>query len=97
VKTRLSPTSACHGPSLILPNALLPISRAATDFDCLLTAIKTRASSFTPNFQETLLSLIRNNPDLLDVERKKIIRCVGEALHEFHSRGWIHIGMSLGI
>ncbi len=46
-----------------------------------------------PYFKETLLALIQNNPDLSDVERKKIIRCVGEALQEFHSRDWIHIGM----
>lgn len=43
--------------------------------------------------KETLRALVQNNPDLSDVERKKISRCVGEVLYEFHSRGWIHVGM----
>jgi len=45
-----------------------------------------------PYFKDTLLALIKNDPDLSLAGRKKILRCVGEAIQELHSKNWIHIG-----
>lgn len=45
-------------------------------------------------FQDTLLSLLNNNPDLSPDERPKIMRSVGEAVNELHSRDWVHSGWS---
>ena len=45
-----------------------------------------------PYFSDTLLALIKKDPDLSHAGRKKILRCVGEAIQEFHSENWIHIG-----
>ncbi|KAI0847741.1 kinase-like domain-containing protein [Daldinia vernicosa] len=44
-----------------------------------------------PYFRSTLLALIQEDPDFPPVERKKILRCVGEAIQELHSKDWIHI------
>lgn len=46
-----------------------------------------------PYFRSTLLGLIQGNPGFPLAERKKILRCVGEAIQELHSKDWIHIGM----
>lgn len=43
-------------------------------------------------FRSTLLGLIQDDPDFPPVERKKILRCVGVAIQELHSKDWIHIG-----
>jgi serine/threonine protein kinase len=45
-----------------------------------------------PFFKDTLLALIKKDPDLSVAGRKKILRCVGEAIQEFHSKSWIHLG-----
>ncbi|KAI1395214.1 kinase-like domain-containing protein [Hypoxylon fuscum] len=42
-------------------------------------------------FRSTLLGLIQDDPDFPPVERKKILRCVGVAIQELHSKDWIHI------
>ncbi|KAI1779539.1 kinase-like domain-containing protein [Hypoxylon cercidicola] len=44
-----------------------------------------------PYFKNTLLGLMQEDPDFPPVERKKILRCVGEAIGELHSKDWIHI------
>ncbi|OCL11970.1 kinase-like protein [Glonium stellatum] len=44
-----------------------------------------------PFFRGTLLALIQEDPDFPPVERKKILRRVGEAIQELHSKDWIHI------
>ncbi|CAK1365196.1 unnamed protein product [Cercospora beticola] len=41
-------------------------------------------------FQDTLLSLLNNNPSLSPDERPKIMRSVGEAVNQLHSRDWVH-------
>ncbi|AEO62063.1 hypothetical protein MYCTH_2312992 [Thermothelomyces thermophilus ATCC 42464] len=46
---------------------------------------------FYPYFRDTLLSLIQRDPDFPVIERKKILRRVGEALQELHNKNWIHI------
>jgi serine/threonine protein kinase len=38
----------------------------------------------------TLDALIDMNPDLSMTERIKIMRSLAEALHELHSKGWLH-------
>jgi tRNA A-37 threonylcarbamoyl transferase component Bud32 len=45
-----------------------------------------------PYFRETLLALIQDDPSFPVLERKKILRHVGEAIQEFHAKDWIHIG-----
>lgn len=47
---------------------------------------------FYPYFRDTLLALIQQDADLHLGERKKILRCVGEAIQELHGKDWIHIG-----
>ncbi|KAK5651308.1 hypothetical protein OQA88_12603 [Cercophora sp. LCS_1] len=45
-----------------------------------------------PYFKDTLLALIKGDAaDLSLAGRKKILRCVGEAIQELHSKNWIHI------
>ncbi|KAI0009492.1 kinase-like domain-containing protein [Xylariaceae sp. FL0662B] len=44
-----------------------------------------------PYFRGTLLALIQGDPDFPPAERKKILRCAGEAIRELHSKDWIHI------
>ncbi|KAK3364123.1 kinase-like domain-containing protein [Lasiosphaeria hispida] len=46
---------------------------------------------FYPYFRDTLLALIQGDPDFPLVERKKILRRVGEAIQELHGKDWIHI------
>ncbi|KAF2208112.1 hypothetical protein CERZMDRAFT_50015 [Cercospora zeae-maydis SCOH1-5] len=41
-------------------------------------------------FQDTLLSLLKHDPDLSPDERPKIMRSVSEAVYELHSQGWVH-------
>ncbi|KAI2603666.1 kinase-like domain-containing protein [Hypoxylon sp. NC1633] len=43
-----------------------------------------------PYFRSTLLALIQEDPDFPLAERKKILRHVGEAIQELHSKDWIH-------
>lgn len=45
-----------------------------------------------PYFRSTLLALIQKDPDFPLAERKKILRQVGEAIQELHSKDWIHTG-----
>ena len=45
-----------------------------------------------PYFTNTLLSLMRADPDFPPAELRKILRCVGEAIQEFHTNGWLHLG-----
>jgi serine/threonine protein kinase len=42
-------------------------------------------------FRHTLLALITEYPDFPATEIKKILRCTGEAVKEFHDKGWIHL------
>ncbi|KAF2433944.1 kinase-like protein [Tothia fuscella] len=44
-----------------------------------------------PFFRDTLLGIIQNDPDFPATERKKILRRVGEAIQELHSKDWIHM------
>ncbi|CAM6002114.1 unnamed protein product [Sphagnum balticum] len=44
-----------------------------------------------PYFRGILLALIQEDPDFPLAERKKILRCAGEAIQELHSKDWIHI------
>jgi len=46
-------------------------------------------------FRHTLLALIMEYPDFPVAEIKKILRRTGEAVKEFHDKGWIHIGTML--
>jgi len=46
-------------------------------------------------FRHTLLALITEHPDFPVAEIKKILRYTGEAIKEFHGKGWIHIGTVL--
>ncbi|CAK7275440.1 hypothetical protein SEPCBS119000_006695, partial [Sporothrix epigloea] len=52
-----------------------------------------------PYFKTTLLQFIREESklpeesQLSEAERKKIMRHVGEAIQELHSKGWIHINI----
>lgn len=46
-------------------------------------------------FRDTLLALITEYPDFPAGEIKKILRYTGEAVKEFHDKGWIHIGTML--
>ncbi|KAK0627075.1 kinase-like domain-containing protein [Immersiella caudata] len=46
---------------------------------------------FYPYFRDTLLALIKGDPGFPLVERKKILRRVGEAIQELHGKDWIHI------
>lgn len=46
-------------------------------------------------FRHTLLALITEYPDFPATEIKKILRCTGEAVKEFHDKGWIHLGTML--
>ncbi|KAH0284910.1 kinase-like protein, partial [Aureobasidium sp. EXF-3399] len=44
-----------------------------------------------PYFDSTLLALIKDDPDLIHTQRKKILRYTAEAIQELHSKNWIHI------
>ncbi|KAL2175466.1 kinase-like domain-containing protein [Thermothelomyces heterothallicus CBS 202.75] len=44
-----------------------------------------------PYFRDTLLGLMRADPDFPPTELKKILRCVGEAIQEFHAKDWLHL------
>lgn len=46
-----------------------------------------------PYFKSTLLALIQGNPDFPPEGRQKILRHVGEAIQELHSKDWIHLGI----
>lgn len=50
---------------------------------------------FYPYFRDTLLQLLRDDPAFSPDERLKIMRGVGEAVQELHSKGWVHAGRSL--
>ena len=45
-----------------------------------------------PYFTDTLLDLIRADPDFPPAERKKVLRYIGEAIRELHAKGWLHLG-----
>ena len=45
-----------------------------------------------PYFKDTFLALNQKDPDLPVLERKKILRLVGEAIQELHSKDWVHLG-----
>lgn len=45
-----------------------------------------------PYFRDTLLDLMRADPAFPPAELKKVLRCVGEAIQEFHAKGWLHLG-----
>ncbi|THX67822.1 kinase-like protein [Aureobasidium pullulans] len=44
-----------------------------------------------PYFDSTLLALIKDDPELVHTQRKKILRYIAEAIQELHSKNWIHI------
>lgn len=46
-----------------------------------------------PYVRDTLLALMKNDPDFPPPERLKIMRAVAEAVAELHSKDWIHAGM----
>ncbi|AEO58481.1 kinase-like protein [Thermothelomyces thermophilus ATCC 42464] len=43
-----------------------------------------------PYFRNTLLALIKEDPDFPPAERVKVLRVVAEAIQELHSKDWIH-------
>nr|POE98624.1 serine/threonine-protein kinase [Quercus suber] len=43
-----------------------------------------------PYFNTTLLALIRDEPEFPPDERKRIVRHVGDAIAELHSKSWVH-------
>lgn len=45
-----------------------------------------------PYFTDTLLDLMRTYEDFPPAELKKVLRYVGEAIQEFHTKGWLHLG-----
>lgn len=45
------------------------------------------------HYQDTLLSLLKDDPEFPPDERLKIMRSVGEAIQELHSKDWVHAGM----
>ncbi len=47
-----------------------------------------------PYFRDTLLGLVRADPEFPRAELKKVLRHVGEAIREFHAKGWLHLGMT---
>ncbi|KAI0908469.1 kinase-like domain-containing protein [Ustulina deusta] len=44
-----------------------------------------------PYFTDTLLDLMRADPDFPPTELKKVLRYIGEAIQEFHAKGWLHL------
>jgi hypothetical protein len=48
-----------------------------------------------PFFRDTLLGLVRADPEFPPEELVKVLRSVGEGLRVMHERGWIHLGMCL--
>lgn len=46
-----------------------------------------------PYYRDTLLDLLKNDPDFPPLERLKIMRAVTVAVAELHAKGWIHAGM----
>lgn len=47
-----------------------------------------------PYFRDTFLALLEKDPAFPPDERGKIMRGVGEAIQELHSKDWIHAGLS---
>lgn len=45
-----------------------------------------------PYYQNTLLRLLQEDPEVSDAARKRILRQTAEAIQELHSKDWIHIG-----
>lgn len=45
-----------------------------------------------PFYQHTLLGLLRDDPEISDAARKKILQETGEAIQELHSKNWVHMG-----
>jgi hypothetical protein len=45
-----------------------------------------------PYYQNTLLRLLQDDPEVSDAARKKILRQTAEAIQELRSKDWIHIG-----
>jgi serine/threonine protein kinase len=45
-----------------------------------------------PYFRSTFLALVQDYPDFPVGERQKILRRVGEAIQELHSKDWVHLG-----
>ncbi|KAK0712535.1 hypothetical protein B0T26DRAFT_596366, partial [Lasiosphaeria miniovina] len=46
-----------------------------------------------PYIEDTLLDLMRTGADFPPAELKKVLQYVGEAIQEFHTKGWLHLGM----
>ncbi|KAH9207186.1 kinase-like domain-containing protein [Leptodontidium sp. 2 PMI_412] len=44
-----------------------------------------------PYFTDTLLDLMRADPAFPPAELKKVLRYVGEAIQDFHGKGWLHL------
>jgi serine/threonine protein kinase len=49
-----------------------------------------------PYYQNTLLRLLQEDPEVSDAARKRILRQTAEAIQELHSKDWIHIGTASG-
>ncbi|KAF7671333.1 hypothetical protein GT037_010658, partial [Alternaria burnsii] len=45
-----------------------------------------------PYYQNTLLKLLQEDPEVSDAARKKILRQTAEAIQELYSKDWIHMG-----
>jgi hypothetical protein len=46
-----------------------------------------------PYFRDTLLPLLKNDPEFPPLQRLKIMRTVAEAVAEMNAKGWVHAGM----
>lgn len=46
-----------------------------------------------PYFRDTLLALMKNDPEFPPPQRLKIMRAVAEAVAELHAKDWVHSGM----
>jgi hypothetical protein len=49
-----------------------------------------------PYYQNTLLKLLQEDPEVSVAARKKVLRRTAEAIQELHSKDWIHIGTVSG-
>ena len=50
-----------------------------------------------PYYQNTLLRLLQEDPEVSVAARKKVLRQTAEAIQELHSKDWIHIGTVYGL
>ncbi|KAK4116881.1 hypothetical protein N656DRAFT_795138 [Canariomyces notabilis] len=79
-------SESIYSHSRLLATELAGASRLRMPIDTTTT----NESSFNSYFTDTLLSLVRADPDVPANELKKILRYAGEGIQEFHVKGWLH-------